>query len=37
LDRFLWNTYKNAPLNPSDEATFYASGPKGFTDYPTLS
>ena len=28
---------KNAPLNPPDEATFYASGPKGYTDYPTLS
>jgi N-ethylmaleimide reductase len=27
---------KNAPLNPPDEATFYASGPKGYTDYPTL-
>jgi N-ethylmaleimide reductase len=28
---------KNAPLNPPDEATFYASGPKGYTDYPSLS
>ncbi|NBR70364.1 MAG: alkene reductase [Verrucomicrobia bacterium] len=28
---------KNAPLNPPDEATFYASGPKGYTDYPTLA
>ena len=27
---------KNAPLNSQDEATFYASGPKGYTDYPTL-
>ena len=27
---------KNAPLNPPDEATFYASGPKGYIDYPTL-
>jgi N-ethylmaleimide reductase len=27
---------KNAPLNSPDEATFYASGPKGYTDYPTL-
>ena len=27
----------NAPLNPPDQTTFYASGPKGYTDYPTLS
>ena len=27
---------KNAPLNTPDEATFYASGPKGYTDYPSL-
>lgn len=27
---------RNAPLNPPDEATFYASGPKGYTDYPAL-
>jgi len=27
---------KNAPLNTPDQATFYASGPKGYTDYPTL-
>ncbi len=28
---------RGAPLNPPDEATFYASGPKGYTDYPTLT
>ncbi len=28
---------RNAPLNPADESTFYASGPKGYTDYPFLS
>ena len=28
---------RNAPLNPSDEATFYAAGPKGYTDYPALA
>jgi N-ethylmaleimide reductase len=27
---------ENAPLNTPDEATFYASGPKGYTDYPAL-
>jgi len=27
----------NATLNPPDEATFYASGPKGYIDYPTIS
>ena len=27
---------RNAPLNEPDEATFYASGPKGYTDYPAL-
>jgi N-ethylmaleimide reductase len=27
---------RNLPLNPPDEATFYASGPKGYTDYPFL-
>ena len=27
---------RNAPLNAPDEATFYASGPKGYTDYPAL-
>jgi len=26
----------NAPLNPPDPDTFYASGPKGYTDYPFL-
>ena len=26
----------NAELNTPDEATFYASGPNGYTDYPTL-
>lgn len=26
---------RGAPLNPPDESTFYASGPKGYTDYPT--
>ncbi len=24
-----------SPLNPPDPATFYGSGPKGYTDYPT--
>jgi 2,4-dienoyl-CoA reductase-like NADH-dependent reductase (Old Yellow Enzyme family) len=27
---------KNAPLNPPDQSTFYAPGPKGYTDYPVL-
>jgi N-ethylmaleimide reductase len=27
----------NAPLNAADEGTFYASGPKGYTDYPALA
>ncbi len=27
---------RNAPLNPPDSSTFYADGPKGYTDYPTL-
>ena len=27
---------RNAPLNPPDQATFYAAGPKGYTDYPAL-
>jgi N-ethylmaleimide reductase len=27
----------NAPLNPPDPATFYAPGPKGYTDYPALA
>jgi 2,4-dienoyl-CoA reductase-like NADH-dependent reductase (Old Yellow Enzyme family) len=26
-----------APLNTPDPATFYASGPKGYTDYPALT
>jgi 2,4-dienoyl-CoA reductase-like NADH-dependent reductase (Old Yellow Enzyme family) len=26
---------ENLALNTPDEATFYASGPKGYTDYPT--
>ena len=25
-----------APLNPPDPATFYASGPEGYIDYPAL-
>ncbi len=27
---------RNAPLTPPDPSTFYASGPKGYTDYPAL-
>jgi 2,4-dienoyl-CoA reductase-like NADH-dependent reductase (Old Yellow Enzyme family) len=27
---------RNAPLNPPDQSTFYAPGPKGYTDYPFL-
>jgi 2,4-dienoyl-CoA reductase-like NADH-dependent reductase (Old Yellow Enzyme family) len=27
---------KNAPLNAPDQATFYAPGPKGYTDYPFM-
>jgi len=27
----------NAPLNAPDAATFYVPGPKGYTDYPTLT
>ncbi len=27
---------RQAPLNEPDEATFYGSGPKGYTDYPAL-
>lgn len=27
---------ENAPLNEPDTSTFYASGPKGYTDYPAL-
>jgi 2,4-dienoyl-CoA reductase-like NADH-dependent reductase (Old Yellow Enzyme family) len=28
---------RNAPLNPPDANTFYADGPQGYTDYPTLT
>jgi 2,4-dienoyl-CoA reductase-like NADH-dependent reductase (Old Yellow Enzyme family) len=28
---------QNAALNEPDPATFYTSGPKGYTDYPTLA
>lgn len=28
---------RSAPLNTPDETTFYASGPKGYTDYPSLA
>jgi N-ethylmaleimide reductase len=28
--------HAGAPLNPPDPATFYAKGPAGYTDYPTL-
>ena len=28
---------ENLPLNAPDESTFYASGAKGYTDYPSLS
>lgn len=28
---------RNAPLNAPDQSTFYAPGPKGYTDYPFLS
>jgi N-ethylmaleimide reductase len=28
---------RKAPLNAADEATFYAPGSKGYTDYPTLA
>jgi 2,4-dienoyl-CoA reductase-like NADH-dependent reductase (Old Yellow Enzyme family) len=27
---------RQAPLNPPDQSTFYAPGPKGYTDYPFL-
>jgi 2,4-dienoyl-CoA reductase-like NADH-dependent reductase (Old Yellow Enzyme family) len=27
---------RNAPLNQPDQSTFYAPGPKGYTDYPGL-
>jgi N-ethylmaleimide reductase len=28
---------RDGPLNPPDMATFYVPGPKGYTDYPTLT
>jgi 2,4-dienoyl-CoA reductase-like NADH-dependent reductase (Old Yellow Enzyme family) len=28
---------RNAPLNPPDQSTFYAPGPKGYINYPFLS
>jgi N-ethylmaleimide reductase len=28
---------RSAPLNEPDESTFYAPGPKGYTDYPALA
>lgn len=28
---------RDAPLNPPDPMTFYASGPAGYTDYPALA
>lgn len=28
---------QNAPLNEPDPSTFYGRGPKGYTDYPTLT
>ncbi len=28
---------RNAPLNPPDPSTFYAPGPKGYTDYPAMA
>ena len=27
---------QNTPLNPPDQKTFYADGPQGYTDYPSL-
>jgi 2,4-dienoyl-CoA reductase-like NADH-dependent reductase (Old Yellow Enzyme family) len=27
----------NAPLNAQDPSTFYAQGPKGYTDYPRMA
>src|SRR5690606_8509090 len=27
---------EDAPLNAPDPSTFYASGPRGYTDYPSL-
>ncbi|CAK4612175.1 unnamed protein product [Aphanomyces euteiches] len=32
VERFV----QNAPLNPADPSTFYTSGAKGYTDYPSL-
>ena len=31
-----WRFATNAPLNEPDPSTFYAPGPKGYIDYPTL-
>lgn len=28
---------RKAPLNEPDQSTFYSKGPKGYTDYPTLT
>ena len=28
---------RKAPLNTPNPATFYASGPEGYTDYPALA
>ena len=28
---------RDAPLNAPDPSTFFSAGPKGYTDYPTLS
>ena len=28
---------QNAPLNTPNPATFYASGPEGYTDYPAMA
>jgi 2,4-dienoyl-CoA reductase-like NADH-dependent reductase (Old Yellow Enzyme family) len=28
---------RRAPLNAPDQSTFYAAGPRGYTDYPSLS
>jgi N-ethylmaleimide reductase len=28
---------RDAPLNPPDPATFYSSGPEGYTDYAALT
>jgi 2,4-dienoyl-CoA reductase-like NADH-dependent reductase (Old Yellow Enzyme family) len=34
---FVARLTRNAPLNPPDANTFYADGPQGYTDYPTLT